>query len=390
MRLLFVQQYFYPDNSAVAQLLSELTVELSERHGHEVHVLCSTNSRPTGGSARRIGPVWIHRVPMPPLGRRTIIRRVALLAAYYATCFVWGLFARGFDAIIVLTTPPFVGFVVAFAMAFNKRPFVYYIEDLYPEILLDCGIVRRPWLIKKLGLLNRITLRRADAVISISSDITRKLYLNYRFPKARVVEVPNWSTSVRYVEPRDDGLVLMYSGNFGVGHDFSLLPKLLCELKACPGVRYELTGGGVRLGEVKRHFRACGETRVVFRSHVELGDLGAALSGAHFFLLAQAERVVGDLLPSKLYGYLSAGRPIIFFGTRASEIGRMIRENRLGFVIEGAGDLAGLGSALAGAIADREGFRRWCERISRFYRERFGLERSASRIERVIAEAVGR
>ena len=390
MRLLFIQQYFYPDNSAVAQLLSELTRELSDRYGHEVHVLCSTNS--TGGrpSRRRIGSVVIHSVPVPPLGRRTIIRRIAVLALYYATCFVWGLLPKGFDAVVVLTTPPFVGFIVALAMAFSRKPLVYYIEDLYPEILLDCGIVRRPWLIKKLGVLNRITLRRANAVISISRDITRKLYLNYRYSPARVIEVPNWSTSVRYEEPRRDGLALMYSGNFGVGHDFSLLPSLLCELKACEGIRYELNGGGVRLGEVRRLFREAGEQRVTFRTHVDLAALSASLAGAHYFLLAQSERVVGDLLPSKLYGYLAAGRPIIFLGTRASEIGRLIVDAQLGFVVERASDVRELGRKLAGSIERWEVYREWCARIAGFYEERFGLERSASRVNGAIEGAIAR
>ena len=107
---------------------------------------------------------------------------------------------------------------------------------------------------------------------------------------------------------------------------------------------------------------------------------GFILASANLLLLAQKEETVGDILPSKFYSYLVAGRPLLFLGPYHSEIGHMILEKGLGLVIEIEEDLPGVASAILEMKNNPVHHLKYCFRAKAFYEEKFGLESSVQSV----------
>lgn len=387
--ILVIQQYFYPDISAVSQLLTELLVHLSQDSDYEFSVLCTGVARPPGRRLTgRIGNVKILHVPVPRFRRSFTLISVVQTALFHAAVFLYLGLSRRHDVVISMTSPPLVGFTVAMALHWRNERFVYYIEDLYPELLFDSRVITKSFIVKKLSLFNRVTLRRADRTITIGEYMARKLYLNYGIPKASVAVIPNWAPTMRFVPPRTTGsLKLLYSGNLGFGHDLRLLVDLVESLKDME-VEYRFVGAGRRFNEAKKLFESAGETRVSFDGYVELSEHAEVLSDANVLIVAQAWRTLGDLVPSKFYSYLAAGRPILFFGPVRSEIGETIEKLELGATVELARDVEGAAGLLRRYATDANYYAEVCRRARETYESRYGLERSAADLRAILDDLI--
>ncbi len=129
--------------------------------------------------------------------------------------------------------------------------------------------------------------------------------------------------------------------------------------------------------------------RCEFSGYVEREELNGLLSSANLFLVAQSERTVGDIVPSKFYGYLAAGRPILLLGSSKSEIGDIIMRNRIGTVVECAED-GSVAAPYIASLSQRDGeYLESCKRGAGIYRDELGFERSASAVEALLQEVVG-
>lgn len=387
--ILVVQQFFYPDVSAVSQLLTGLLTKLSSETGFQFSVLCTSVARLASHSTQeRLKNIKIRRIPVPHFRKNPAIVTIAQTAVFHLGVFFYLVLSQRYDAVISLTSPPLVGFTVAMALHLRNRRLLYYIEDLYPELLFDSRVITKPFIVKKLSLFNRITLRRADRTVVIGEYMARKLYHNYGISRAEVQVIPNWASPVDYVRPDRKGrLSIVYSGNLGFAHDLTYIPELLNLLKDVD-VEYRFIGAGRRFQEVKRLYQSVGESRVSFNGYLDLSDHSRVLAEATVFLVAQSWRTVGDVVPSKFYSYLLAGRPILFFGPLQSEIGGVIHEYDLGAVVEVAADIEPAVEKLRRYMLDDGYYRDTCDRAHQYYERTFGLSRAVAQFQDILTDLV--
>lgn len=292
-----------------------------------------------------------------------------------------------------MSSPPLIAFIVSIALLFRKIPFIYYIEDLFPEILFDMSYLKHPWLIRKLQALNKVVMRRANSIITIEEDMSRKVITNYPEARGKVVEIPNWSRDVEYLPASESkDFTILYSGNMGLAHDFSILEPLIKELLPVKNIRFSFIGGGTRVEEIRNIFIKSGENRGEFRGYTSRYIHGATLARADLFIISQKRETVGDLLPSKLYSYLAAGRPMLFLGPRYSEIGRIITDNDFGIVVENGQDIFTAKRYIEFLKNDHLRARLINERIHRYSNVHFGLKKSVEyfrqTIEKTLRKAV--
>lgn len=438
--VLIVQQYFYPDVSAVAQLVSRLIFSFVDDEAIDFTVLCSDAARPAqqqkksgrkqllndGGTirvpARRtINGTHIRSIPTLNFQRRSLFNRVLEMVIFYGGVFLFLLTHRKYHSVVSFTSPPLIGFFVWLGMTFSKARFLYYIEDLYPELLFDMGYITRYWIIQKLSFINKILLRKADKVITLSSYMTRKLRCNYFCTEKKIVEIPNWSNHITYSEPAVWGkhraaigagpgsaraahhevgsgsapqgagssnhrsLRLLYSGNLGLAHDFSLLPLLLGQfLKNDLPVSLVFYGGGHQYERIRRMVGKTGYPACSFEGYIDQEQHNLALAGAHFFLVAQKEETIGDILPSKLYSYLAAGRPLLLLGSRKSEIGELIKREGIGSILETEDDVTEVIRYIAELNADWDRYKATCGRVRHVYTAGYGFNKSRERFRDVL------
>jgi glycosyltransferase involved in cell wall biosynthesis len=234
-KIAVVQFYFYPDLSAVSQMIYDLLLYADKNGGNRFTVFSSSSSyngiKLDTGIKKLGSNLEIKRIKTPGLGRRNFLTRILDYSSYYVCIFFYFLFSFRWDAVVCLTSPPFIGFVVALATFFKKIPLVYYIQDLYPELLFDLNYVNAPWLIRKLRFFNRIAFRKSARIIVIGDSMAKKIIRNYGVSERKLEVINNWAIDIDREPGKNGGFTILYSGNMGLAHDFTLLANFLRAIK---------------------------------------------------------------------------------------------------------------------------------------------------------------
>ena len=168
-RILFVNQYYWPDHASTAQHLCDLTEWLAAQ-GHECHVVCSQGGykpgtkKPPREQARN--GVKIHRIPATALGRRSTLRRMADYLSFFAGAVTRCLGLGRFDLVVTLTTPPLIGLIGTILRTFRGSQHIAWSMDLHPDASIALGRMspRNP-VVAALSKLSDLVLRRADRVV---------------------------------------------------------------------------------------------------------------------------------------------------------------------------------------------------------------------------------
>ncbi len=385
------QFYFYPDISAVSQLLGELLRQTAESREFDITVYCGKTAYTGGRNSEKLpdslGNVKIKRFPTPTIGKKNLLMRLLEYSVFYFAVFFTALFSSGKSVILSLTSPPMVALFAAAAVRLRKNRFIYYIEDLFPETLYDMGYVKDPVKIRKLKKLNRFIFKRADQIITLGSKMTARITDGYGVVSDKVYEIPNWYTEkgFTYSEPvLKNEFKMFYSGNMGIAHDFSLLEKLVLKLKNDPDILYEFSGGGNRKGEIESIFLKTDEVRVNITGYRDNNEHFKALQDADILVVAQKKETVGDILPSKIYSYLAAGRPILFLGPVDSEIAEIIICNDIGFVLELADDVESAVEYIRYLKANPEIKNKIGKRARYLYEKQYTLSESVKKFDNLL------
>jgi len=337
-RVLLINQYFWPDVAATAQLLAELAEDLGAG-GAAVTALAGRGSYVLGmvGKLPRREEwrgVEIRRVRCTSFGRARTLGRVADYLTFLAAAKVAVLFGRRRDVVICLSTPPLVG-VLGWLSRVRGARFVYKVEDLYPDVAMMLGTLQAGSLIARgSSALSGLLLRRANAVVALDEGMAAVLRERGAH---RVDVIPNWADG-RAIRPdaetgaafrRQHGLegrfVVLYSGNLGLAHRFDAVlgaAKALAESE--PKVLFLFVGDGPRLREVQTE--AWGLDNVRFLPYQPRESLRRLFNGADVHLVTLRDEVSGMVVPSKYASALAAGKPVLLVGGRGTrmweEIGR--------------------------------------------------------------------
>jgi glycosyltransferase involved in cell wall biosynthesis len=230
---------------------------------------------------------------------------------------------------------------------------------LYPDVAEHLGVVKRGGAVARvLRAVALRALRQQDEVVAVGRCMREQLIA--RGVDARALEViPNWSP----VEPapddavarmrRDlgwgDELVAMYSGNFGLAHDFTTLVEAAARLPE-RGVRMVFAGEGAQ--GFKLRTVLADAPHVSFATPRRREELAAFLGAADVHFVTMRAELAGLVVPSKFYGIIGAGRPAVYVGPGGTEVAREIEESGSGMVFRNR-DAGGLADALAGMASGR-------------------------------------
>jgi colanic acid biosynthesis glycosyl transferase WcaI len=371
-RVLFVNRYFHPDHSATSQMLSDLAFHLAER-GWPVAVMTSRQRYGDAAAAlpssERIRGVTISRVWSTRFGRRFLPGRAVDYMTFYASAFFALLRAAGRDTTIVaLTDPPLISVVAALAAMLRGAALVNWTQDLFPEVAEALGM-------RTLRVLRPIrdwSLRRASANVALGDLMAARL------PHAVVIH--NWADAALHpVIIPHTRFVAGYSGNLGRAHDAATMLGAARLLRDDDQIGLVVTGGGAQQDVL----RAEGLPNVRFAAYAPREQLSESLSSADVHLVTLHPALEGLIVPSKFYGVLAVGRPVLFVGASDGELARIIRAHDCGFVIA-AGDSEALAARIRELARDRDRARAMGERGRRLYEEKFAPSRAFASWERIL------
>jgi glycosyltransferase involved in cell wall biosynthesis len=365
-RLLFVNQYYWPDHASTAQHLTDLAESLVAQ-GHEVHVLCARGryradaTRPA--AYEQHNGVHIHRVPATSLGRRNTLCRMADYLSFYARALAKGLLLPRFDVVVTLTTPPIIGLVGTILRRWKGTRHVYWSMDLHPDASLALGrMSRRNPVVAALGWLSDTVYRHADKVVVLGPYMADRIAAKRVRPE-RIVTIPVWSRRDEiYPLPRfghplrealglTDKFVAMYSGNLGMAHSFGEIVEAARRLRDHPEIVFLFIGDGPRMAEVRAAQQADGLSNVRFLDYVPRDQLHVSLSVADVHLISMRREMTGIVVPGKLYGAMASARPTLFIGPDHCESADTVRQADCGLTIR-LGDGNGLVAALTRLAQD--------------------------------------
>lgn len=398
MRIIFVNRFYWPDEPATAQLLTDLAEALAAR-GRTIEVIAS---RPASGSCpsreTRAG-VQIRRIAGTRWGRRSLAGRVVDFASFLGgTC--WHLLwtVRRNEVVVALTDPPLLGVALSAVCWLKSARCLHWVQDVYPEVavtLSDSPAVRL--LGAPLRALRNLSWKSSAGCIALGRDMA-DLIARAGVERARIRIIPNWAPvgveppapaaahALRRQWRLEGKFVAVYSGNLGRVHD--LVPVLAAArcLQDHPSIVFLFIGGGAQRELLGQFVRKHGLTNVRFEPAQPRRELPATLATGDIHFVTLHPGCAALVFPSKLYGIAAVGRPVLFVGPAGCELADLVRGRGMGYAFH-RDEPAAIAAALrqladAPATAARLG-----DHAAAFSRREGRLEHAAAAWEKVLREA---
>jgi colanic acid biosynthesis glycosyl transferase WcaI len=351
VQILFINQFFWPDTAATGQLLTDVIRAIAPKNAH-TRVLCG---QPGYGAVETGAPPPVEIMRVGPAGfSRGKLRRILSYASYLIGAISKAIRSPHPDIVVTLTTPPLVSLLGTLLKSTRGSRHFIWEMDVYPDIATDLGVLAKHGIPARLiGAISDWSRRKADGIIVLGEDMKARL-LARGIAEDRIHIAENWADGAEIVpQPFPEGpLVIHYSGNLGLAHETETVIGVLRNLGDDPRFRFIFAGGGARRARLQDFCRESGLRTVEFQSYTSRGGLGASLASGHLGLVTQLPETCGSVVPSKTYGIMAAGRPILYIGPRAGTPSRIIDAYGCGWQID-PGDVAGLTSLLTSLVADR-------------------------------------
>jgi colanic acid biosynthesis glycosyl transferase WcaI len=355
VRILIVNQFFWPDVAPTGQYLCDLVRHLSA-NGHEITVICSSGSYAQAeDNDEDPPPVKIIRVPGMAYKRGALARLFS-----YSTFFTGALWHElrvpRPDMVVTMTTPPLLAVVGTIMKALRGTRHYIWEMDVFPDLLVTLGALsERGLLTRILAWIQKCARRRSDGIIALGPCMRTRL-LACGTPAHLVQVAENWSDGTAIFpgpNRRSGPLRVFYSGNLGVAHDTQTIADAMRYFRNDPRFVFTFAGGGVGRKRLEQVCESEGIENVRFLPYASREHMNEHLAQADIGLVTELSACIGTVVPSKVYGLMAAGRPILFVGPKEATPGLLIQRFECGWQVE-PGDVGMLTTLLEWLSVRRE------------------------------------
>jgi len=330
MRVLVLSQYYAPEPVPKP---AELAQALAER-GHSVAVVTGFPNYPAGklykgfrlGLLKRekIDGISVTRTYEFPYHGKNVLGRVFNYLSFMLSAPIGSVFAPACDAIYVYHPPLTIGVSAWLIARMRGVPFVYDVQDIWPEAVVDSGLLKRGWLIDIMGKVEKFVYRRSDYVLVIT-DGARNNLISKGVAAAKISVMPHWVEESIFQQNAEnarlrsreeygwkDRFVVLFAGNIGIVQGLDTVLRAAIELKSNSEVLIALVGDGTdkrRLLEL-RDKMSLGNIQFIERQPME--RMPEFMAGADALLVHLKRSELSNYsIPTKTLAYLAAGKPIL-------------------------------------------------------------------------------
>jgi len=364
LKVLVLAQYFPPDMGGASARVSNVVKGLFSK-GCDVTVVAAFPHYPHGKVPReykgkaivseKAGDAKVLRVWIPALAHSNIANRVILHACFIFSSLFALPFTGGFD-VVWAANPNLFSFFPAVVYGLVKRvPIVRNVDDLWPEVFYELGLVRSMFMRKMLDFLAWLSYVVPVAVTSISAGYKRWIVAKYGVhpAKVNVVEVGVDAVKPLNVKSEKSRFVVMYSGVLGLGYDFNVVLEAAKILGKDDDIIFVIRGVGELASKLRRRIGELDLGNVVLDTNfLPKGKLSALLGSADVFVLPMASgSFVDEGLPAKVFEYQAYGKPVICVS--GGEPARYVEATGSGLVVKPK-DADGLAEAIVRLYKDRK------------------------------------
>ena len=359
MKILFLNAYFYPEIIAYTHLETDIMNSLLKSR-NEISVLCPVPTR--GISSETVkqysnikfetldNGIQVQRFSAPQEGKNPVIR-----AFRYFWCNLRQYRLAGkyddVDVVFAVSTPPTQGWLAAkVAKKLSKKygknvPFIYNLQDIFPDSLVTTGLTKKGSLIWKIGRrIENYTYKNADKIIVISESMKQNI-LDKGVPEEKIVVVSNWIDTeiTKLVEkeenrlfeefniPRDKFIVL-YAGNFGKAQGADVVLDAAEKLKDNEDIQFVIFGGGAEFEKAKEKSENLGN--VIINPLLPVERVPEVYSLGDVAIITCKKGVGTSGMPSKTWSIMACNTPIIAAFDTDSELCQTIEKANAGVCVE--------------------------------------------------------
>jgi colanic acid biosynthesis glycosyl transferase WcaI len=346
VKLIFLNRYFHPDISATSQMLSGLAFHLAAQ-GAKVHVITSRQRYDDAGAqlakSENVGGVEVHRVRTSRFGRQTLPGRALDYASYYlcASLELARIAKRG-DIVIAKTDPPLISVPAALVARLRGARLVNWLQDIFPEIAERTGM-RFGFAAGVIRFLRNVSLRsaavnvvlgeRMRALVQAIPGVLRTEVIHNSADGETIVPIAMDSNALRRQWGLAGKFVVAYSGNMGRAHEFETILGAAEALRSDGRIVFLFVGGGHQREWIANETEKRNLPNMMFQPYQPFERLSESLGAADLHLTTLLAALEGVIVPSKIYGILAAGRPVLHVGDPEGEIAAIVESAQAGFTI---------------------------------------------------------
>lgn len=356
----------------MADLASDLT-----GFGHRVTVFTTTphyNQDPAAEAAQPRAPllggllqtsdyrgIRVYHAWMPRKGRSVTLRLLAWVWFHVVSTLAALVLARK-PSVIFVPSPPLTAGVSAWVLGrLRSAPFVYNVQEIYPDIAINLGALKNGTLIRLMYALERFVYRRARAITVIAPRMRDRL-IEKGVPAGKVVVIPNF-VDLGELSPRPkdnpfsrafgvhDKFVVSYAGNLGPAQGLDCFVDVAALLRDRPEVVLLLIGDGMMAEPLRARAAALGLSNLLVIPHQPYSAVPDIYGASDVCVVAQATATGSDAIPSKVYRIMACERAIVAATDQRSDLAHLIAAADCGVVIP-AESADALSKAVRDALAD--------------------------------------
>src|SRR6266508_3268425 len=338
MKILLLNQCFWPDVVATAQQLTEAARGLKER-GHEVTVISSRHGYDDPGLHFSGRDHWngidIVRLRSLSLGKNRVWKRILNFATFSIACALRLAVTPRNDAVVALTSPPLISWLAAMFTRIKGGRLVFWVMDLNPDEAIAAGWLKaQSATAKALSTLLQSSMRRAERIV-VLDRFMRDRIVGKGISRDKIAIIPPFShDSLRYDEEGRElfrmrhnlsgKFVVMHAGNHSPCHSLDTLLASATQRRGRDDIVFCFVGGGSELYKVRNYARAHELENVRCLPYQPQAELAALLSAADLHVVVMGEAFRGIVHPSKIYNILAIGLPFLYIGPSESHMGDII------------------------------------------------------------------
>ena len=361
--LLIYAHYYYPDVASTGQILTELAEGLNDTF--HITVICTVPSY-TGKISQyyrkhkyyyeNINGVDVLRIRVPEFRKSFALSRIFNILSYFFSAIFATFRVEHQDYVFTISQPPILGGMLGvIGKHIKKAKLIYNIQDFNPEQVMAVNFTHNKLILNTMMLLDKYSCKQASKVIIVGRDMIETLqkrfekmipyaYINNWINEEEIYPLPEDNTHVLEFKRKyglENKFVIMYSGNIGLYYDLANILKTIEKFKKVEDVAFVFIGEGSVLEELRIYKETHQLSNVVFIPYQPKSELIYSLNAGDVHLVVNAKGIKGVSVPSKLYGVMAVGKPILGIMEEGAEARLIVEEAKCGISVE-PGDYAAI------------------------------------------------
>lgn len=348
--LILITQHFWPSAGATSQLVTDLAIAYANA-GIPVLVL----TQKTINTANQ--PFLSDRVSIQQLGLSSkyatpLVKKLTDAVLFFLHVLIWTILYSGTkDIHLIVSNPPFMALIGPIVQAFKKFRYIFLLQDVFPLSAAVAGIIpARGPVYSFFNMSMAYACNQSSGLVVLNESMAKSVTQEFNY-SGNLDVIHNWAVekATDLTKQRnpialkwglENKFVVQYSGNFGQLHDIYTILESTRLLSFDKNIVFLFIGEGCKKDQIIQFQNRTNSSNIILKPYQDRDLLPFSLACADISIISMrpgAERIVA---PSKLYGILASGKPLLVLGSKQSSIAHLIKDHNCGFTIENGDPVA--------------------------------------------------